>query len=63
MISLLGLAEYAANYTTGDIDDIVTDNLGTAGVEVKNYMPLLILGLVLTALSTVAIKLIYAWKR
>jgi len=40
------LAVYTPNYTATDMPNIVTDNLGEAGVQFKTYMPLFILGVV-----------------
>lgn len=37
------LATYTPNYTASDMPSIVSDNLGEAGVQVKVYMPLIIL--------------------
>ena len=63
IVATLGaIGAYEANYTTGDIDEIVADNIGTAGVELKNYMPLLMLGLIGLILTGIVVKLRYAWR-
>lgn len=45
------LAAYVPDYTTGDMTNIVTDNLGEAGVQFKQFIPLFILGIALSALA------------
>lgn len=63
MLVVVGsIGSYTANYTTADIDEIVADNLGTAGVELKNYMPLIMLGVVFLFLTGIIVKLRYAWR-
>lgn len=47
------LAEYTPNYSTGDMTNIVTDNLGEAGVQFKQFIPLFILFLALSGLAGV----------
>ena len=48
VISILSIAEYTTgNYTSGDMDDIAVDLAGTAGVELKNYMSIIILSFAL----------------
>lgn len=47
---------YTPNYTASDLPDIFTDNIGEAGVQFKIYLPLIILGLVVSGLvGTVAV--------
>jgi hypothetical protein len=41
---------YDANYTAADMPNIFTDNIGEAGVQLKVYMPLIILGAVISGL-------------
>jgi len=45
------LAEYTPNYSTTDMTNIVTDNLGEAGVQFKQFIPLFILFLALSGLA------------
>lgn len=45
------LASYTPNYTPADMPNIVTDVLGTGGVEVKVYMPLVILTVLAVAFA------------
>lgn len=37
------LAAYTPNYTPSDMPNIATDLIGTAGVDLKTYIPLFIL--------------------
>jgi hypothetical protein len=46
------LGAYTANYTPSDMPHIATDILGEGGVQLKVYMPLIILGFVATGLVT-----------
>jgi hypothetical protein len=41
---------YTANYTPADMPNIATDVLGEAGVQVKVYIPLIILGVIASSL-------------
>ena len=43
---------YTPNYTASDMPNIFTDNIGEAGVQLKVYMPLIILGVVVSGLVT-----------
>ena len=42
LFSTAGLGAYTANYTVGDMDDIVIDLTGTVLVEVKGDVPTLV---------------------
>lgn len=58
LISILSLAEYTTgNYTSGDMDDIAVDLAGTAGVELKNYMSIIILSFALMVVMGVFSKI------
>jgi uncharacterized membrane protein YdcZ (DUF606 family) len=45
------LAAYVPTYGASDMTGIVTDNLGEAGVQFKQFIPLFILGLALSGLA------------
>lgn len=42
-VAVPALAAYNATYTPADMPSVATDVIGTAGVEFKTYMPLIIL--------------------
>lgn len=46
------LATYTPDYTPADMPSIATDALGEGGVQLKVYMPLIILGFVASGLVT-----------
>lgn len=49
--SVLAYTPYVPDYTPADMPNVATDILGESGVQVKVYMPLLILGVVISGLA------------
>jgi len=48
---------YAGNYTPSDMPNIATDVIGEGGVQLKIYMPLLIMAFVLIILAGIYVKI------
>jgi len=58
--ALLGasaLGAYTANYTASDMPDIATDVIGEGGVQIKTYMPILVLGFVALVVVGIVVKI------
>ncbi len=53
---------YANDFDTEDLNEIVVDGIGTAGVAVKDMMPLLILAFILVALTGVAVAIVAKFR-
>jgi hypothetical protein len=50
--SVFAYTPYVGNYTANDLPNVFTDNIGEAGVQLKTYMPLIVLGFVVSGLVT-----------
>jgi len=54
---------YEGNYTMDDLDEIIVDGIGTAGVTIIDWISLLILIAILSVLSVSAVKLMKVFKK
>jgi hypothetical protein len=52
VVSVASVLAYDPTYKPADMPNIATDLLGSAGYEFKTYMPLIILGFVVSGLVT-----------
>lgn len=48
---------YVPNYTPSDMPNVATDILGEGGVQMKIYMPLIVMTFVLIALAGIYVKI------